>query len=692
MKRRDFVKLTAMAGAATLVPWQRAYASFAQSPSLQKFVSPLRGLGQMAPAVAVTNGPAANAAWDYYEISARQFTDVLHPSLPATTLWGYSNTAQTSGYAHLGGAIVARRGKPVRLRMKNELPATHILPVDLTSPGVDPGTMSMHNRIAVHLHGGHVPWPSDGGPWHWFGPGDTGPALPVNVGASYHQWLPDTTGAMTADYWYPNDQSARLQWYHDHAVGITRLNAYAGLATAYLVTEPVEDILVGSGALPSQMLPLVFQDKVLDAARPGQLWYPSVYDEEFFLLTPPVGSPPVPNPSLVAEFWGDTMLVNGTVHPFVDVEPRRYRLRLLNACNTRFLSLQLVYSAGKKFPDSAEPNVHTPGPIMQLIGTEGGFLDPAVAPQGVPVGTAKNPLVLAPAERADIIVDFSKVKPGNFIILHNDAPVPFPGGTPLADSHPDNSKLAIPPLPGFSPNTRTLLQFRVIAPTGTLPVDPPVPAAWALPPLDPPVIAPWGTVPEGVYVRDLTLNEAFDEFGRLTQLIGTNALPPGALPGAFGLAYTDAPTEVIAAGATEVWRVFNLTADAHPLHFHLANAQIVSRQPFNVKQYAGVPNFTAAPMPPAPHEMGWKETVVMYPGECTTVVMKFDLPANPTIPVSTTAEVIDPVTGLPMTETTVTPTEADPGFSPRTGGREYVWHCHILEHEEHDMMRPIIIT
>ena len=679
MKRRDFVKLAAMAGAATLLPWQRAYAAFAQSPGIQKFIDPLRRLGQMAAAAPVTTGPAASAGYDYYELSVRQFMDQLHPNLPPTTLWGYSNTAQLDGYRHLGGAIVAQKGRPVRVRFQNELPPTHILPVDLSAPGVDAATMAMHNRVSVHLHGGHVPWPSDGGPWHWFGPGNTGPLVPgtndPTVGASFKRWLPDTAGALTADCWYPNDQSARLMWYHDHAVGITRLNAYAGVASAYLLTDPaVESVLVGSGAFPSQEIPLVFQDKVFDPVRPGQLWYPDKYDPQFFMLMPPAGAPPLPSPSLVAEFWGDTMLVNGTAYPFVEVEPRRYRLRMLNACNPRFLSLRLMMSAGKRFPETAEPGI-TAGPIMQQVGSEGGFFDPAVAPQGVAVGTAAAPLLLAPAERADVIVDFSKVKPGQYVILFNDAPVPFPGGTPLADFFPGNNKLPVPPLPGFGPNTRTVLQFRVVA--ATTPADPPVPAGWTLPPLDPPVLAPWGTVPAGVPVRDLTLNESFDEFGRLTQLLGCNV--PVA-PGAFGLMYTDPPTETPAPGATEVWRIFNLTADAHPIHIHLANAQIASRQPFNVRQYTGVnPNFTAGPKPPAPSELGWKETVVAYPGECTTLVMKFDLPANPTIPVTA------PGTGV------TTDTIAEPGVSPRTGGYEYVWHCHILEHEEHDMMRPLIV-
>ena len=673
MKRRDFVKLAAMAGAATLLPWQRAYGAFTQSPALRKFLDPLRGLGQMAPAVPVTAGPAAAAAYDYYEISVRQYTDQLHRSLPVTTLWGYANSASAPGTErHLGGAIVAQRNRPVRLRIKNELPSVHILPVDATAPGVDAATMAMHNRVAVHLHGGHVPWPSDGGPWHWFGPGDTGPTAPNSVGTSYHRWLPDSSGALTADNWYPNDQSSRLMWYHDHAVGITRLNAYAGIATAYLLTDPaVEPVMLNAGILPSQQIPLVFQDKVFDPARPGQLWYPRQYDEEFFELAP--RTEPLPSPSLVPEFWGDTMLVNGTAYPFVEVEPRRYRLRMLNACNTRFLSLQLVMAHGKAWPDNAEPGMAN-GPVMQQIGTEGGFLDPAVAPRGTLVGTAKAPLVLAPAERADVIVDFSKVKPGQFVILHNDAPVPYPDGTEMADFHPANKRLAAPSLPGFGPNTRTLLQFRIV-PAASSP-DPEPPAGWTLPPLDPPVLAPWGTVPPGTIVRDLTLNEDMDQFGRLTQLLGTNV---PVRPGAFGMAFDEPVTEHPSAGSTEVWRVFNLTADAHPIHFHLANVQIVSRQPFNVKKYSGVnPQFTGGPRQPAANELGWKETVVMFPGECTTVVMRFELPADP---------VIDVVNSQGGT----TPTTADPGVSPRTGGHEYVWHCHILEHEEHDMMRPLIV-
>jgi spore coat protein A len=180
-----------------------------------------------------------------------------------------------------------------------------------------------------------------------------------------------------------------------------------------------------------------------------------------------------------------------------------------------------------------------------------------------------------------------------------------------------------------------------------------------------PLFVPLGvtTPPPGIPVRQLTLNETFDEHGRLIQYLGTNVVDP-ATPGTFGRTYDSKPTETPQAGTTEVWQIANLTADTHPIHFHLVNVQIISRQAFAAKQYAGTPNLSGAPVPPATYEQGWKETVRMNPGEVTTVMMQFNLPVVPF---------------------TVPP-------SPRTGGNEYVWHCHILEHEEHDMMRALIVT
>jgi spore coat protein A len=169
-----------------------------------------------------------------------------------------------------------------------------------------------------------------------------------------------------------------------------------------------------------------------------------------------------------------------------------------------------------------------------------------------------------------------------------------------------------------------------------------------------------------VRVRDLTLNEDFDEFGRLIQMLGTNDPNGATIEGNpfFGRAYMDPTTETVQRGSTEVWRIFNLTGDTHPMHFHLVNVQVLSRRPFDAANYNGSPVFTGPARLPDPNEYGWKETVRMHPGECTTVIMKFDLPNVP---------------------------YAVPD-SPRTGGAEYVWHCHILEHEEHDMMRPLVVV
>ena len=179
-----------------------------------------------------------------------------------------------------------------------------------------------------------------------------------------------------------------------------------------------------------------------------------------------------------------------------------------------------------------------------------------------------------------------------------------------------------------------------------------------------PLLVPIGvlTPPPGVFVRSLTLNETFDAFGRLIQLLGTN-VPPNNRGHGFGSRYMDSATETPGKGDIEVWQIAKLTGDTHPIHFHLVNVQIISRQPFRVSNYNGTPTYTAAAQPPDPSEAGWKDTVRMNPGEVTTVIMQFKLPSVPFVVPS----------------------------SPRVGGKEYVWHCHILEHEEHDMMRPLVV-
>jgi spore coat protein A len=274
-------------------------------------------------------------------------------------------------------------------------------------------------------------------------------------------------------------------------------------------------------------------------------------------------------------------------------------------------------------------------------------------------------LITGPAERWDLLVDFTGFV-GQKVILYNDAPAPFPGGDPRNDYFPGAPDNPTQPQPGFGPNTRQILRFKVVPATSQ---DAPLHITShtdLTPDLDPFLVPP-GTaaqngvlhLPPGVPVRQLTLNETFDGYGRLLQLLGTNH----RVRGGFGRAYEDPATETPVAGATEVWQIANLTGDTHPIHFHLVNVQVLGRQPFNVDTYHGTPSYTGPARGPGRTELGWKETVRMHPGEVTTVIMRFDLPRVPfTVP-----------------------------SSPRTGGNEYVWHCHILEHEEHDMMRPLVV-
>jgi spore coat protein A len=693
--RREFLKATGIAGAGLILYGkfgaQRGWA-FAQSPGLRKFRDlagnqiPLRGLGPGGIPVAVPDGtvaPVTGAA--HYTMDIGQFADRLHPDLPnLTTLWGFNplNALGINGAAtpaHLGGVIVAQKGVPIQITFRNNLPPTHIIPVDTTLMGAN----LAQNRASVHLHGGFTPWISDGGPFAWFAPDGSHGASFLN-----NQVLNPSAALNEAEYYYTNDQSARLVWYHDHAVGITRINAYAGIASAYVIRDSFEGGLRNFG-LPDfvenggREIPVVIQDKIFvptniasvdptwtGPATAGSLWYAHVYDPKLYTLHGnKKGRGAVPDLSVVPEFFGDTMLANGTVYPEATVEARRYRLRILNACNARFLNLQLYVDDGS--PDSITLNpltlapTNAKGPDYLQIGTEGGFLpNPVLIPSNVPFEREEleGSLLLGPAERADIIVDFSAFA-GQKLILYNDAPAPFPDGEESNDYFPGAPENSTITTPGFGPNTRQIMRFNVTAATSA---DPPlnISPSTDLTVGNDPLLVPLGVItpPPGVPVRSLTLNETFDAYGRLIQLLGTD-VPPVNRGHGFGRNYMDAATETPANGDIEVWQIANLTGDTHPIHFHLVNVQIISRQPFKVSNYNGRPTYTGPARPPDANEAGWKDTVRMNPEEVTTVIMQFKLPSVPFVVPS----------------------------SPRTGGNEYVWHCHILEHEEHDMMRPLVV-
>jgi len=741
LTRRQLLRTGAAASAAAGLTWgiRRAY-PFAQSPTnIRKFVTSLPGLGpaganeigQYLPLATKSTTTFAGLTTDVYNLAVAQFSEKMHRDLPnATHFWGYYDLA-TGDQKYLAGVIVAKRGTPVLLNVTNQLPNKELIPVDPTLDASATQTVGQLplNRIATHLHGGLTPWFSDGTPFQWFTPGG-------QHGDSFMNVPGTSPPAGTATYYYPMGQSARFVWYHDHAMGITRTNAYAGIASALLIIDDFEIGLVNSGLLPDLVgIPLVIQDKTFVPSNiltqdptwqwggTDDLWYPHVYEPNETGGTGPHPSC-APNPkgrwdygpcatpsavlpngsfyklptpaSVVAEAFFDTILISGGVYPVVSVPRQRVRFRMLNGSQARFYHLNLY----QEISTSGEANTNKPGPTLYQVGTEGGFL-PAVAvhPNGVPcpldptdpTGNTANPdgpfnLLLAPAERADVVIDFSGVSPGQTFILYNDAPAPFPGGDPRNDyftSDPDQTAFGGAPttLQGFGPNTRTLMKIVVNSGSGSTPATP----GWLTqlnrelksnfltgnqPGLlynngDPSMPGP---VPyTGRVDRQLTLNEDFDDYGRLIQTMGTftSKSKDNQNLDTWGLPYMAAVTENPTAGATEVWQIFNLTGDTHPIHFHLVNVQIIQRQMFTGDPTNDI-TLVGSAMPPDANELGWKETVRMNPGEVTTVIMQFTLPKLP-------------------------PSMGDP-LSPRTGGHEYVWHCHILEHEEHDMMRPLVVT
>jgi len=743
--RRQLLQGGVAAGAALTLPLKWAIRSaypFAQSPTnIRKFVTTLPGLGpsgannigQYIPLATKSTQKFAGLTTDVYRLGVAQFSEQMHPDLPkATRLRGYFDLV-TGDQKYLGGVVVATRGTPVLFSIANQLPNNELVPTDPTIMASATQTVGQLplNRIATHLHGGFTPWFSDGTPFQWFTPSGLQGVSFMNV--------PGTSPPPgTATHYYPMDQSARLVWYHDHAMGITRTNAYTGIASAFVITDAFESYLLSHGLLPDLVgIPLVIQDKTfvsknIDAqdptwewGPPGSLWYAHVYQfnsgpfgvcavnpkgrwDYGPCVTQPatISNTTLPDPSVVPEFFSDTAMVNGAPYPVVNVTDKTFRFRLLNASQARFWHLNLYRESSTL---SGEPDLTQPGPAMYQIGTEGGFL-PAVAvhPNGIPcprdlvadpTGNTANPdgpfnLLIGPAERADVLIDFTGLA-GMSFILYGDAPAPFPGGDPrndyfTADADQTGSGGAPSTLPGFGPNTRTLVKIVVgVGSAGPLPNLRALNRALAnnftggndgVSPQQPPLLAPFNqrsgqfVVPAGVPILNKTLNEDFDDFGRLLQRGGTDttSLNNQGLP-TFGRDYVSAVTENPSAGETQAWDIYNTTGDTHPWHFHLVNVQIVGRGLYNTTP-DGLPVFGSFTdlrgnpgrlTPPDPNETGWKETVRMNPGEVTRVIMRFDLPKLPA-------------------------TMGDP-TSPRTGGHEYVHHCHILEHEEHDMMRPLVV-
>jgi len=559
IERRKFLKLVggAAGGAVALGSggmFVRARLAEAQV-SLTPFVDALPIPRVISPSGQLDGDPL-------YLVTMQVFRQKLHRDLPATTLWGYNGQ-------YPGPTFAARRGQPIAVRWMNNLPNRHMLPIDDTLHGVG-GEPDV--RTVVHLHGHKVLPESDGYPEAWF----------TNNFARTGPFFEQRT------YHYPNDQAATQLWYHDHALGATRLNNFAGLQGVYLLRDRVEDNL----NLPDGdfEIPLTIQDRFFNAD--GSLLYP-VEDN---------GGDPDPRvpPVWIPEFFGDTVLVNGKVWPFLEVEPRKYRFRILNASNARFYHLTLNEARADGTPTGR------PGPAFNQIGTDGGFL---------PAPVRLTDLTIGVAERFDVIIDFSGAE-GKSFALNNDAKAPFPDGD---DIIPTNVML-------FKVTRRLSGRDNSSLPRSLAPV-------------------PLIDSRTSVKTRDLVLSE-------LDCPVFEN--PIIAL---INRPWADPVTETPRAGSIEIWRIINTTGDAHPIHIHLVQFQILDRQLFDTTQYPKRLEFTGPRVtPPANERPAFKDTVQSMPGEVTRVIMSFDLPS-----------------GTPV----------------RRGDKfRYVFHCHILEHEDNDMMRP----
>jgi spore coat protein A len=555
MQRRDFLKLLSIGTSGLLLPARsqglmpmggqkakQAIPNYEGIDRLLKFVQPLPIPGYLKP-VNKKNGKLE------YKIRMMQFQQKLHPQLPPSTLWGFEGR-------YPGPVIQGTVNEPMSIEWVNHLPEKHLFEIDTNLHGAMPPAPAV--RTVIHLHGAHTASDDDGLPEKWFTPGKS---------VVYH---------------YPNQQRAATLWYHDHALGITRLNNYAGLSGMYFLRGEEEKKL-GLPEGPYE-IPLVLQDRLLN--DDGHLIY-SASSMTTVRIAPGVWGP---------EFFGNVPVVNGAILPFLEVEPRRYRFRVVNAANSRFFGLL--------FSDPKIPFENSSLKLTQ-IGTDGGLL-----PKPVDVGA----VMLGPGERADLIVDFTGLE-GKHLILGNYAPAPLPGTG--ADESPMKAA-----------GLRQLMEVRVTAP---------------LRGKDTSAIPDW-TVPfemlkpeSAVKTRDLVLYEYLDAQQNSHGLKINN------------LGYDAAVTETPKLNTAEIWRFINTTDDTHPIHLHLVQFQILERKSFVLEKYlaTGEIQFSGRVRPPEKNEMGWKDTVRVNPKEVVSIIVPF--------------------TGY-------------------TG--KYVYHCHMLEHEDNDMMRP----
>jgi spore coat protein A len=749
ISRRTILKIGAVAGAGAVIRFEAPtlFQSADASVSVPQTALPGASVSQFVTPVPTFFGKRVSGASlqaYMYEFQQNVLPDQFYRSLSGTYhngtwLWGYANGLLGSYPSPQwpGATVEVRRGTPVTVRYTNDLPDRPFLrpylTYDQTIHWANPlqATMDFNPYTGpiptvVHLHGGEDQSTSDGAPEAWF----TNNGLHGN---GYATFTP--TSANSAVYQYPNGQQATTLWFHDHTLGVTRLNVYAGLAAFYLIRDQFDTGLPNNPLrLPAGNfeVELLIQDRQFDTN--GQLLWPDSNNNPSLVDGPP--SNPKIHPFWIPEFFGDVMCVNGRSWPFLAVEPRRYRFRFLNGSNARFLRMGLVDAASG-----------ATGPAIYQIGTDGGLLDTPVKKLGQPepvsdgTPTPTSRIFIAPSERSDVIIDFAGLA-GHKFTLTNDGQVPYPSGDPLDPADP----------------TRNVMQFQVTLPlsskdtTYNPATGAPLRGGFSQEPKIVRLADPaTGAVAAGVTVnqkRQLVLFEfesPSDAGGNMadTPVIdlvnnskwnghtdGGGFKPiPGGVPDQFGQGLII--TELPRVSSTEVWEFLNITQDAHPIHVHLIEFQLLNRQAvmldangdptyaaawaaafpggtFNGEAADGswspvtyapgtiIPGFgpplaynkpnadgalggnpafspflTGPVIPPNPDEAGWKDTVKVFPGYVNRYIIRFAPQA-------------------------VAVNGAKPGQNlysfDSTKGPGYIVHCHILDHEDNEMMRPYITT
>jgi spore coat protein A, manganese oxidase len=638
---------------ATLAEVKAQIPDASDASSIPKFVNQLTSAPPVYVPKIIKNPNGKGIAYEYTVYMSKSMQQVLPAGYPQTPVWGYGGNAKDSvtgkslGYVlnSPGPSFEAIRGIPIVVKYVNNITSPYMFTVDPTLHWADPtnptlGTMRMWNTfpattpgifknimdgmtiatlnaqtpvpLVPHLHGGEVSSLYDGGPTAWWTNGGL-------QGLTYNTLKPTSSNA--AVYYYPNEQPATTLWYHDHALGLTRINVMSGLAGFYLLRDP-KDLLGYTLPSGAYEVPLAIQDRTFNP------------DGSFNFPDDQATNPDV-HPYWSPEFFGDTIMVNGLVWPNMDVSRTSYRFRLLDGSNARFYTLSLVTNTGAVVP-------------FTQIGTDGGYMKSAVK---------LTELTIAPGERADIVVDFSGLPAGTKILMKNTANTPYPDGDTV------------------DANTAQIMQFTVTSKS--------VPLVQKLKNAVTQAVTKSGitlnynlkaTLPTPIRTRYLTLYEVASDTGPLEVLVN-------------GQKWGADISENVTQGTTEEWVIVNLTMDTHPIHTHLTQFQLVSRTPIDTAAYnetwvslennkvppygpgdpipteLPIAGFTTGPsVGPAPNEYAWKDTIQMNPGEAITIRLRFS-----------------PIDGT-----------ANYPFDP-TVGPGYVWHCHIIDHEDNEMMRPYLV-